>query len=39
VLTLACRQWVGRVFNNNGHCGASGENCSIGEFNRACPIL
>ncbi|KAH9481713.1 Pathogenesis-related protein 1A/1B [Psilocybe cubensis] len=27
------RQWNGRIFNQNGHCGASGENCSMGEFN------
>jgi hypothetical protein len=26
-------QWVGRVFVQNGNCGASGENCSMGEFN------
>lgn len=26
-------QWVGRVFAQNGNCGASGENCSLGEFN------
>ena len=26
-------QFNGRVFNQNGKCGAKGENCSMGEFN------
>ncbi|KAF5336763.1 hypothetical protein D9758_016381 [Tetrapyrgos nigripes] len=25
--------WVGRVFNQNGACGAKGEGCTLGEFN------
>ncbi|KIY49056.1 hypothetical protein FISHEDRAFT_28287, partial [Fistulina hepatica ATCC 64428] len=25
--------WVGRVFNQDGSCGSSGENCSLTEFN------
>ncbi|KDR78955.1 hypothetical protein GALMADRAFT_209295 [Galerina marginata CBS 339.88] len=27
------RQWNGRIFNQNGQCGASGESCTLGEFN------
>ncbi|GLB40224.1 hypothetical protein LshimejAT787_0800950 [Lyophyllum shimeji] len=26
-------QWNGRVFNQNGSCGASGESCTVTEFN------
>ncbi|KAF8071750.1 hypothetical protein FPV67DRAFT_894876 [Lyophyllum atratum] len=26
-------QWNGRVFNQNGNCGASGERCTVTEFN------
>ncbi|KAJ3754674.1 hypothetical protein EV360DRAFT_51182, partial [Lentinula raphanica] len=26
-------QWVGRIFAQNGACGASGEDCTITEFN------
>ncbi|KAF9561997.1 hypothetical protein CPC08DRAFT_761768 [Agrocybe pediades] len=27
------RQWNGRIFNQNGHCGAAGEKCTMAEFN------
>ncbi|KAF4614126.1 hypothetical protein D9613_007844 [Agrocybe pediades] len=27
------RQWNGRIFAQNGKCGASGESCTLGEFN------
>ncbi|CAA7266879.1 unnamed protein product [Cyclocybe aegerita] len=27
------RQWNGRIFNQNGRCGAKGEGCTMGEFN------
>ncbi|KAE9397680.1 hypothetical protein BT96DRAFT_995633 [Gymnopus androsaceus JB14] len=32
VVTLPV-DWVGRIFNQNGACGASGEDCTITEFN------
>ncbi|KAI0318678.1 hypothetical protein OF83DRAFT_1170900 [Amylostereum chailletii] len=25
--------WVGRIFNQNGACGASGESCTVTEYN------
>ena len=26
-------QWNGRIFNQNGKCGAKGEGCTVTEFN------
>ncbi|KAF8896128.1 hypothetical protein BD779DRAFT_1667976 [Infundibulicybe gibba] len=31
--TPKCEEWNGRIFAQNGHCGASGESCTITEFN------
>ncbi|TRM61259.1 hypothetical protein BD626DRAFT_84280 [Schizophyllum amplum] len=31
-LLTSC-QWVGRIFNQNGNCGAKGESCTLTEYN------